>query len=150
MVNIPFIHTLLSSLKAADRTAEIFSYRFPLDFAFSKNRKYMYRRSKRFNPAYAKNMKTVADRVAKDIANFPKQKTWIIMRVMKQNHRGDAINFIEGVCDAIKRTVNFDDNYFSVICDWEIDKADPRLEIYIFQESTLPLFAGIDNINKFV
>jgi hypothetical protein len=56
--------------------------------------------------------------------------------VQKTNHRGDAINVIDLVCDAIKDAVGLDDRWYSLSSvDWEIVKANPRIFISIGQDS---------------
>ena len=66
---------------------------------------------------------------------FKKQKVYITMRVFKPNHRSDAINLVDGMADILKKVMGLDDRYFSVWCDWEIDKENPRVEIYIDEDS---------------
>lgn len=64
-------------------------------------------------------------------------KVWIDILVQKPNHRGDAINVIDLVCDAVKNAVPVDDRWFCIRrLDWEIVKDDPQLIIGIGQETT--------------
>lgn len=63
-------------------------------------------------------------------------KLWIDILVQKPNHRGDAINVVDLVCDAIKDAVPVDDRWFCIRrLDWEIVKEDPQLIIGIGQET---------------
>jgi len=62
-----------------------------------------------------------------------KAKVYVDIVVFKPNHKSDAINMIDGVCDAIKEVIPVDDRYYGVWCDWEIDKENPRLEIRVWQ-----------------
>lgn len=63
-------------------------------------------------------------------------KIWIDMLVQKPNHRGDAINVVDLVCDAVKDAVPVDDRWFCIRrLDWEIVKEDPQLIIGIGQET---------------
>ncbi len=62
-------------------------------------------------------------------------KLWIDLLVQKPNHRGDAINVVDLVCDAIKDACGLDDRWFSIRrIDWEIVKDQPYLFIGIGQE----------------
>jgi len=64
-------------------------------------------------------------------------KLWIDLFVQKPHHRGDAINVIDVVCDAIKRAVDLDDRWFCINqIDWEIAKQDPQIYIGISQRDT--------------
>lgn len=63
-------------------------------------------------------------------------KLWIDILVQKPNHRGDAVNVVDLVCDAVKDAVPVDDRWFSIRrLDWEIAKEQPQLIIGIGQES---------------
>lgn len=63
-------------------------------------------------------------------------KLWIDILVQKPNHRGDAINVVDLVCDAVKDAVPVDDRWFCIRrLDWEIVKEEPQLIIGIGQET---------------
>jgi hypothetical protein len=63
-------------------------------------------------------------------------KIWIDILVQKPNHRGDAINVVDLVCDAVKDAIPVDDRWFCIRrLDWQIVKYDPQLIIGIGQES---------------
>jgi hypothetical protein len=62
-------------------------------------------------------------------------KLWIDIFVEKPNHKGDAINVVDAVCDAIKVGVGIDDRWFCIRhLDWAINKNDPEILIGIGQE----------------
>lgn len=64
-------------------------------------------------------------------------KVWIDLLVQKPDHRGDAVNVLDMVCDAAKDALGVDDRWFSVRrLDWEIVKVDPLIYIGISQEIT--------------
>ena len=73
----------------------------------------------------------------------PRQnKVWIDMLVQKPNHKGDAINVIDLVADAIKIALDVDDRWFCIRhVDWEITKTDPKIFIGVGQESDIDLQA---------
>lgn len=64
-------------------------------------------------------------------------KLWIDILVQKTNHRGDAINVIDLVCDGLKSAVGIDDRWFCIRrLDWEIVKQSPQIFIGLTQEAT--------------
>jgi hypothetical protein len=98
----------------------------PLDWELSKNRKFIGRTKKVLNPKYKKIKEWIswairAENLEKKII-FDKNKIWIKILVFK-GLRGDAHNLIEGILDAIKTEIEVDDNYYSVLCDYEISKS---------------------------
>lgn len=63
-------------------------------------------------------------------------KVWLDILVQKPNHRGDAINVVDLVCDAVKDAIPVDDRWFCIRrLDWEIVKANPQLFIGLGQDS---------------
>jgi len=63
-------------------------------------------------------------------------KVWLDVLVQKPNHKGDAINVVDTLCDAIKDAMPVDDRWFSIRrLDWEIVKKDPLIYIGIGQEA---------------
>lgn len=63
-------------------------------------------------------------------------KLWIDIRVQKPNHKGDAVNVVDLVCDAIKDATGLDDRWYSIrSVDWEIVKQGSLLFVGIGQES---------------
>lgn len=63
-------------------------------------------------------------------------KVWIDILVQKPNHRGDAVNVIDLVCDALTDAVGVDDRWFCIRrLDWEVVKKDPMLFVGIGQDS---------------
>lgn len=66
-------------------------------------------------------------------------KVWIDVLVQKPDHKGDAINVVDTVCDALKEAIGLDDRWFSIYrLDWEIVKTDPRLFVGIGQTTLIP------------
>jgi hypothetical protein len=56
--------------------------------------------------------------------------------VQKPDARGDALNVIDAVSDAIKGVLGVDDRWYSVKrLDWQIVKDDPQIYIGISQKS---------------
>lgn len=64
-----------------------------------------------------------------------KNKLWLDVLVQKPNHRGDAANFVDLICDAVKDAIPLDDRWYAIrSLDWQICKSDPALFIGIGQE----------------
>lgn len=69
-------------------------------------------------------------------------KLWIDIFVEKSNHKGDAVNFVDTVCDAVKVATGLDDRWFSLrSVDWAISKHEPNLFVCIGQENIEPVQA---------
>lgn len=110
----------------------------PYDPELSKNR--MWRKLR--NGGIYKNPHT--EKLCSDIAFlveaesrrcvWQKYKVLVTIMIYKPDNRGDAINFIDTICDGIKAGIGIDDRYFSVSLDWEIDKRQPRIEITVSQK----------------
>ena len=63
-------------------------------------------------------------------------KVWIDILVQKPNHKGDAVNVIDLVCDAVKDALPVDDRWFCIRrLDWEICKGDGQLILGVGQDS---------------
>lgn len=64
-----------------------------------------------------------------------RNKIWLDIFVQKPDHRGDAINALDLVADAVKEAIGIDDRWFSIRrLDWQIVKENPRIFIGIGQE----------------
>jgi len=62
-------------------------------------------------------------------------KVWIYIYVQKPDARGDAVNVVDFVCDAVKDAIDIDDRWFCIRrLDWEIVKQDPQIYIGVGQE----------------
>lgn len=63
-------------------------------------------------------------------------KLWLDIFVEKPDHRGDAVNVVDLVCDAVKVATGVDDRWFSIVrLDWAIVKENPRLIVGIRQDA---------------
>lgn len=64
-------------------------------------------------------------------------RLWIDLLVEKPNHRGDALNVIDLVADAIKDATGLDDRWYSLRrMDWRVTKREPRIYVGIGQADT--------------
>jgi hypothetical protein len=69
-------------------------------------------------------------------------KLWIDIFVEKNNHKGDAVNFVDTVCDAVKVATELDDRWYCLrSVDWAICKHEPSLFISVGQENVEPVQA---------
>ncbi len=107
----------------------------PYSSDISKNKKFEYRTSKVKSVKYARYQRLVAMTFKQFCKQLTKNKVWIFISVYRPDMRSDPTNFIEGILDGIRIVCpNVDDNYFSTICDWHMDKEKPRFEITIIQQ----------------
>jgi hypothetical protein len=62
-------------------------------------------------------------------------RVWLDIFVQKPNHKGDAINVLDLVADAAKKSLGLDDRWFSIRrLDWEITKGRGMLYLGVGQE----------------
>lgn len=112
----------------------------PFTYAASKNHLYTLRHAGHIalrREGRAKRQEiTLALRHALHGRRVAHNKVWIDILVQKPNHRGDAVNVIDLVCDAIKDAIPVDDRWFCIRrLDWEIAKVAPKLFVGIGQDS---------------
>lgn len=120
----------------------------PFDWAASKNHIFALRnvghvalrkQSSDYRDAVAATLRASISRSKGEI-EVVQNKVWIDIFVQKPNHRGDAINFVDFICDAIKVAIGVDDRWFSIRhLDWEICKDNPRIFISVGQETNVPV-----------
>lgn len=115
----------------------------PFDWAASKNHIFALRRVGHVAlRREAVNYKNALILTIKASLNRPpkikvvQNKVWLDIFVQKSNHRGDAANFVDLICDAVKEAIGVDDRWFSIRhLDWEICKDNPRIFVAIGQET---------------
>lgn len=62
-------------------------------------------------------------------------KLWIDIFVQKNNNRGDAVNMVDLVCDAVKVAIDLDDRWFCIRrVDWEVVRQDGYIYVGVGQE----------------
>lgn len=115
--------------------------KIPFTWALSKNSQWSYRRE---GYVYLRaEAKAVRESITQSLLmkdhGFVQGKVWVDICVQKPEHRGDAVNFVDAICDAVKKGINIDDRWFSLgLVDWQIVKKDPFIIISIGQEYTEP------------
>lgn len=111
----------------------------PFSYAASKNHIYaMSRRGHvrlRAESASLKSVITAKLSAALISQSVKHNKVWIDILVQKSNHKGDAINVLDLVCDGIKKALPVDDRWFCIrSLDWEIVREGGQIYIGIGQE----------------
>lgn len=111
----------------------------PFSFNLSKNA--IWRNNGRGHVYMRKEARVARTRLTESVREAAKnidvkqRKLWIDIFVQMPNHRGDATNVVDTVCDAIKDAVGIDDRWFAIRkLDWQIVKDDPRIFVGIGQE----------------
>lgn len=133
----------------------------PFSYALSKNHLYTMKRSGhvalRDEARAARDELIMRIREAMSSVTVARNRLWIDILVQKPNHKGDAVNVLDTVCDAIKQAVPLDDRWYSIRrLDWEIVKTDPLLYVGLSQDSDVDCmvcsFCGqikpLDQFNK--
>lgn len=69
-------------------------------------------------------------------------KLWVSIFVQKPNHRSDAVNVVDTICDALKKALELDDRWFAIErVDWEIKKKDPEIFVRLGQTTDRDMLA---------
>lgn len=111
----------------------------PFSYAASKNHIYALRaRGHVHLRQESRDLKALITARTRDaIGDIPvvHNKVWIDILVQKSNHKGDAINVVDLVCDGIKKALPVDDRWYSLrSLDWEIVREGGCIFIAIGQE----------------
>jgi hypothetical protein len=87
------------------------------------------------NPTAAREMNSIATQLIANYAGpqWQKGKIYVAIIVHRPDLRSDPCNFIDTICDAVKRATGVDDRYYAVRLDWIHDKQEPRIEIAVWQ-----------------
>lgn len=115
--------------------------KFPFTWALSKNYQWGYGRG-----GYVflrRESKEAREKITAYLQRqdhgFVQGKIWIDICVQKPDHKGDAVNFVDAICDAIKKGIAIDDRWFSLgLVDWQIVKKNPQIIVSIGQEYREP------------
>lgn len=111
----------------------------PFDYGYSKNA--VWRLSDRGHVYMRRQARSLRDALAWELkqalsgVDVFEGKVWIDIFVQKPDHRGDAVNVVDTVCDAIKLAIPVDDNWYCLRrLDWQVTKSNPRLFVGVGQE----------------
>ena len=115
----------------------------PFSWSASKNAIYVLRR--KGHVALRREAREYRDRLIMVLKSalrgqtIVQNKLWLDIYVEKSNHKGDAVNLVDTICDAVKVATGLDDRWFSIRhLDWSINKDDPQLIVAIGQEDVPP------------
>lgn len=109
---------------------------------WSKNRMWVTRRGGR-GRCLSKRARIARDRLAAMVAAqmagagyvATRGVLWLRIHVCLPHHRGDAINCLDLVADAVEKGTGLDDRWYEIRClTWEIDRANPRMVVDIGQD----------------
>lgn len=77
-------------------------------------------------------------------------KLWLDIFVQKASHRGDAVNLVDLICDAVKDAIPLDDRWYSLrTLDWSVCKVDPVIFIGLGQETDIDV-QSCSNCGRFL
>jgi uncharacterized Zn-finger protein len=115
--------------------------RISIQFTYAASKNHIYANTPRGHRYMRLESRAVQDEIAIRLRSaiagqrIVHNKVWIDILVQKSNHRGDAVNFVDLVCDGVKKAIPVDDRWFSIRrLDWEVVKSDPRIYIGVGQE----------------
>lgn len=113
---------------------------FPFSYSLSKNR--IWGRSKTgmfLRPEVRRSHQDLAGLIAKAMEGRPvvKAKVWLDIWVEKPNHKGDAVNVVDFICDSLKKAIGVDDRWFCIRrLDWSVSKRKPMVLLGFGQTTT--------------
>lgn len=119
--------------------------KIPFSYGYSKNAIYTLNTRSRGHVHMreeARSLRTYLSTRIKNSINlngmkFYQAKVYLDIHVEKPDHRGDAVNVIDSVCDGVKDAIGVDDRWFSIRnLDWDIVKTDPQITVGIYQAAT--------------
>lgn len=110
----------------------------PFTYSASKNRRLGFFNGGVFKSHTTSDFEQAVIRAANDaLERQPvlQKKVWIGIHVEKPDNRGDAVNVVDTVCDALKVALGVDDRWFCLsFVDWSVNKNEPRILIQVAQE----------------
>lgn len=117
--------------------------RFSVPFSYAASKNHIYAMSRSGHVTLRKESSAFRSEIARAVAaavagrRIAHNKVWIDVFAQKPDHKGDAVNVVDLVCDAIKDAIPVDDRWFSIRgVDWEVVKGEPgAIFIGIGQES---------------
>lgn len=121
----------------ADSLTNLIRVSIPFSYNFSKNSVWSLGNTK--GHVYARREANEArEQLAWLIKKAGKQwyegKVWIDIFVEKPDMRGDAINVIDLVCDAVKDAIGIDDRWYCIRrLDWAVVKDNPKIYVGVGQ-----------------
>lgn len=85
---------------------------------------------------YMRTLLTEKVREVTASAPLVQNKLWLDIFVQKPRQNGDAVNFVDMVCDAVKDAIPLDDRWYCIrSVDWQIVKQEPMLFVGVGQDT---------------
>lgn len=116
--------------------------RICIPFTYTASKNHIYALVRRGHIALRGEVRGLRERIAVEVKRglgnrkVAQNKVWIDILVQKSDNRGDAVNVIDTICDAVKVACGVDDKWFCIRrLDWEISKSEPKIFIGIGQTS---------------
>jgi len=118
------------------KVAVPFSYKASKNAIYTSRPNSGHRALRRAAKEWRDALTLLLSRALKDSGKHVKHnKIWLDIFVQKENHRGDAVNVVDLVCDAVKVAAGVDDRWFCIRrVDWQVVKDNPRIFVGIGQE----------------
>lgn len=117
---------------------------FAVPFSYAASKNHLYTLRKQGHVVLRQESKAIRDEITLRLRQaltgrrVAHNKLWIDILVQKPDHRGDAVNMVDLVCDAIKAAVPVDDRWFCLRrVDWEIVKVNPQMFLKVGQETDI-------------
>jgi hypothetical protein len=114
----------------------------PFSYGYSKNA--IWRHGTKGHVFLGREAKALREYLAGEIRSalgdrcLVHNRVWIDIHVAKSDHKGDAVNVVDTVCDAIKSVCGLDDRWYSIRrLDWSVSKTEPTLFVGLGQEHVL-------------
>lgn len=109
------------------------------DYGWSKNRMWLPTRThkRRLSPAARAHRQALARALAADLGDrrVRHNRLWLGINAQKPDHRGDSLNVLDLVSDAVEDATGLNDRWYQIAgLTWGIDKENPRLIVWIGQE----------------
>lgn len=137
-------HEAVGIAEAYGQPDLVWLVRFSVPFSYAVSKNHIYTKRAKGHVALRRESRILRDTIAEEARAavqgraIHKHKVWLDIFVQKPNHRGDAVNVVDLVCDGVKAGLGLDDRWFSVRgIDWQVAKTDPRLFIGIGQEAVV-------------
>lgn len=117
--------------------------RFAVPFTYAASKNHIYTTRGLGHVALRRESRATRDNIEQQTQqavrgmNVVQAKVYLDLLVQKPDHRGDAVNMVDLVCDGVKRGLGVDDRWFCIRrLDWQIVKEMPHLVIGIAQTAT--------------
>ena len=120
----------------------LWTVRVAVPFTYAASKNHIYTITDRGHVAMRRESRAKRSEITAAIADAVRgkgivhNKVWLDIFVQKPNHKGDAVNVVDLVSDAVKDAIGIDDRWFCIRrLDWQIVKTGGMLFVGIGQAS---------------